>query len=557
MISFNQYFLCEIADSKRNRESVIQAYGLLDHSTPTIASERAKEIIDRWTKLSPLIDPSKDYFGFESGFEPGQLNPKDIFSWSKIYPEDKLEALQNLEAMIADLKRKKEQNAQAKVDEKKFKTAHKGKLANVYIPDTEAASCKLARKNHGDSQWCISATKGGNQFTHYRNDLGVIHFFIIPNVDVEDTVNPWYGRKIAATMYPDGETWEYHNELDEPLTADEFANAMIDLAVPLSIFREYLPDAMTVIRGKVSRISSILSGQVRVPENQYEDPTKMLRELYDFLTKRVASSRLFQDYRGDEGEPDSTFAMLPLNEYSILYFTDSDLNPPGSNPRGNEMYQEAILQKFRRLSYVTGNLSDNSEDEMDEHSAELKILGDGNSQFFFLSRWKDYITKHIGSKDGWPALEKALINLWDINRATTELNRSDTPIRDTEFFLKLIILLRKGRWEELEEYILSNIEAESYRASPMGVTNSFDSTRSAADHSLRALLDMGEVYNNYVARIPGNLDWEDFKAWVPETEDHVALFRKSEYKWPKDPPLTTVAANEVQYREFERNRVAD
>ena len=96
MISFKRYvstLITEVKDTKRNREQIIQAYGLMDHAPEHVAQERAKELIDKFTKLEPLIDPAHDYFGV-----PGKkYNPKDIFSWARVAKDmkyDKLEALQ-------------------------------------------------------------------------------------------------------------------------------------------------------------------------------------------------------------------------------------------------------------------------------------------------------------------------------------------------------------------------------------------------------------------------------------------------------------------------------
>ena len=76
MINFKQfcYLINEVKDTRRNRVEVIQAYGLRDHAPEHVAQERAKELIDKFTKLEPLIDPNHDYFG-----APGKkYNPKDI-----------------------------------------------------------------------------------------------------------------------------------------------------------------------------------------------------------------------------------------------------------------------------------------------------------------------------------------------------------------------------------------------------------------------------------------------------------------------------------------------
>ena len=120
MQTFKEYILCEIKDSKRNREEVARAYGLSDNMADHLALSRASELIDTWTKFEPMIDMSNDYFGDAHSISGKQYNPKDIYSWARVSKdmgEDKIEALQNLEAMIANLKRAKEYNEKHKAEE--------------------------------------------------------------------------------------------------------------------------------------------------------------------------------------------------------------------------------------------------------------------------------------------------------------------------------------------------------------------------------------------------------------------------------------------------------
>ena len=52
--------LNEVKNTRRNRDDLIRAYGLMDHSNEQTAQARAKELIDKLTKLEPLIDPTHD-----------------------------------------------------------------------------------------------------------------------------------------------------------------------------------------------------------------------------------------------------------------------------------------------------------------------------------------------------------------------------------------------------------------------------------------------------------------------------------------------------------------
>ena len=132
MIPFKQYFLTEVKDTRRNREELIRAYGLADHAPEHVANSRASELIDKWTKLEPLIDPNHDYFGDAGSITGrGPYNPKDIFSWARVSKDfgwDKLEALQNFEAMMINLSRLKDKKAQTKLSEKDYEVVFQSRF---------------------------------------------------------------------------------------------------------------------------------------------------------------------------------------------------------------------------------------------------------------------------------------------------------------------------------------------------------------------------------------------------------------------------------------------
>ena len=165
--------LNEVKNTRRNRDDLIRAYGLMDHSNEQIAQARAKELIDKFTKLEPLIDPTHDYFGVQGK----KYNPKDIFSWARVAKDmkyDKLEALQSFEAMLVDLGRASERKQQMKISEKDYDVVFDNEHATVYRPKSEAASCKLG----AGTKWCTAATQGANQFNSYK-EQGVVLFYVI------------------------------------------------------------------------------------------------------------------------------------------------------------------------------------------------------------------------------------------------------------------------------------------------------------------------------------------------------------------------------------------
>ena len=222
MRPFKEYFLCEVKDTKRNREELIRAYGLMDHAPEHVAQSRAKELIDRFSKLEPLIDPTHDYFGL-----PGKkYNPKDIYSWARVSKDmgyDKLEALQNFEAMLVNLGRLSDQKAQTKLSEKDYEVLVDNEWATLYRPKSMAASCKLG----AGTKWCTAASQN-NQFDSYMAQ-GVVLFYAITKRQKFNTAQavwppqPAGGaratgedfkkeEKYAVAMYPGGEVIEFFDE---------------------------------------------------------------------------------------------------------------------------------------------------------------------------------------------------------------------------------------------------------------------------------------------------------------------------------------------------------
>ncbi len=173
-MKFKQYYqlVNEVKDTKRNRAEVARAYGLSDNAPEHVAQERAKELIDKFTKLEPLIKPNHDYFGVPDK----KYNPKDIFSWARVAKDmgyDKLEALQNFEAMLINLGRAADQKEQAKLSEKEYDILVDNEHATLYLPKSMASSCKLG----AGTKWC-TAGRDNNQFDRYM-DQGVVLFYAI------------------------------------------------------------------------------------------------------------------------------------------------------------------------------------------------------------------------------------------------------------------------------------------------------------------------------------------------------------------------------------------
>lgn len=221
MQQFKQYYnqlLLEVVDSRNNRDSLIRAYGLDQFGgTANTWYDRASELIQLWNRYSPLIDKNEDY-GFPRNIP--NIDPRDIYSWSKVskrmgwaHPE----AIQNLEAMIENLKRVKQNKETRKQDEQNYTVIYKNEHATVYEPHSEGASCKIG----AGTKWCTAATKGTNHFDSYVKDQGVRLFYILPHKYVHR------GIKYAIALYPDGRR-ENFDEQDQPYSDEEFKELVLD-----------------------------------------------------------------------------------------------------------------------------------------------------------------------------------------------------------------------------------------------------------------------------------------------------------------------------------------
>jgi hypothetical protein len=528
MISFKQYFLCEITDSNRNREDLIRSYGLLNHSNPEIAKERASGIIAKWTKLEPLIDPSHDYFGNPPSGK--KYNPKDIFSWSRVandLGDDSMEALQNLEAMLANLQKSRDKKERLKTEANDYKDIYENEFVKIRQPLSEAASCKLGANTH----WCISGERG-NQWDNYQG-MGATIVFILSKLQRERW-NKW-----AVTFYSDGKIDAY-DEDDHHMTYEALQSTVFkDHQIPLDILDEFKPDEIEALRNQSYDSMKKISGGLRTRE----DPRSLLAKLLKSVENISADNydRL-QVLREEEAYPDQAFVMLPLDPTSIRFFTDHRLNPPKSTSHRsmNDLFQESIVQNIIRLSYLTKEAQENPRDEkwvqdMDDQTelfidlpVEWKKHSAGRSLVDALA---NYCTNHMSGT--WPELEAALLKLWDVNYNASEFSRSDEPTRDTKVWLNMILRLRKGRWDELEEYITSKLKSMAKDWS------------SAKGHQLQALFEWATSYNQ-ASYLAYNTSGDMAKAFVPENQEQLAALIERGEEYMSSPPHTVRAAQEIR-----------
>ena len=562
VITFREYVLNlinEVKDTKRNREQIIQAYGLQDHAPEHVAQERAKELIDKFTKLEPLIDPTHDYFGV-----PGKkYNPKDIFSWARVAKDmkyDKLEALQSFEAMLIDLGRASERKEQDKLSEKDYDILADTEHATLYRPKSMSASCKLG----SGTKWCTAASNN-NQFDSYMAQ-GVVLFYAISKGQKHNTAQAmWPPRpaggstrptgsdfrsqeKFAIAMYPDGETFEFFDEQDNKISEDDwyYEFKSLDLPTDLNFYKKYGPTPMSVLRNHVYHAQSKMTGQT--PRSEFDDETnwELLNQVLQsvkrvFKNKDPEQIEEFKKYRLDEGMPDEVFLMDVFDNNSMEYFTDREYNPPGSNDWSNSQFQQEIVRNVKRLTYLTKRLNDRQGSEDDHHEMDdiNRLLYGPNDSEDAQNRThmlNVYITKHMNGS--WPELEKALIDMWMNNHASTDMviadgysEHSQQPFQDSMMWLRLVMKYKDYKWPELEQALHTRIKQVLHK-------------KPDDENLTRGLISMGKTFN-LLSNI--GIKTTEMLAHVPETKDH--LLRYAGGEWDIDgPPLTDRAERELKWR---------
>ena len=103
--------------------------------------------------------------------------------------------------------------------------------------------------------------------------------------------------------------------------------------------------------------------------------------------------------------------------------------------------------------------------------------------------------------------------------------------------VRVILRLRGGRWEDLEEYITEKLEEVISKPDP--------------GRKLRDLLDWAKKYNQQSAVSSGNRNAQKLdsnKAWVPETLEQLNSLVSDKNSYQSNPPHTERAAQEIRWR---------
>lgn len=537
MIPFKQYFLTEVKDTRRNREEVIRAYGLTDHAPENVAQDRAKELIDKFTKLEPLIDPTHDYFGVQGK----KYNPKDIFSWSKVSKDmgyDKLEALQNFEAMLINLGRLADRKQQTKLSEKEYDILIDNEHATLYRPKSMAASCKLG----AGTKWCTSATNN-NQFDSYMAQ-GVVLFYAITKT----------GEKYAVAMYPGGEVFEYFDSEDNKIDQSDWEYTFDSLELPTdhAFYKKSGPSAVSLLKNSVNDAQSKMSGATqRDPYGDGDTNWELLNDVLNkvkiiFKDKDPEQLEELAKYRRDENMPDEVFLMDVMENASMEYFTDREYNPQGSNNWSNAQFQQEIVRNIGRLTYMVNQVNgdDWKQEDVEDMDDLIRVVGgpgDGDEARNYFFQLRLYISRHLN--DEWPELEKALLKLWETNHDAVNIKERDgyselvsTPFDSSLMWLRMMMEIKNGEWPELEQMLHKRVKSVLHAGDK---DPDFENKKNG--------IQSMAVSFNHQSNLRRQLKNTDFRAWLPQNEEQFKRYMDGE--WDIDgPPLTDMAMSERQYK---------
>ena len=322
--------LSEVTDSRANRENLIRAYGLDQHGGAVDNQQaRASELIALWNKFSPMINKDEDY-GFPRNIP--NLDPRDIYAWSKVSKQmgwKHPEGVENLEAMIDNLKRVKQSKDTRKQQDQDYSIVYQNKHATVYQPKSEGASCRLG----AGTKWCTAATKGVNHFDSYIKQ-GVKLFYIITKFN-----------KFAIAEHSNGRR-EYFDEWDEPLSEEEFKDLALD-AYKIDTtgwLKEYnVIETLEMACLNLSKMADETESYINVLQAQ-EDIIHII--MYEIEDSQMSD---YHEFRKRTGMPDRVFLESieknGLSPVAVSFFLSSRMNDPSIQFPGAEEHNRV----FRRL----------------------------------------------------------------------------------------------------------------------------------------------------------------------------------------------------------------
>jgi hypothetical protein len=575
-MKFKEFYelITEVADSKRNRESLGAAYGLTDAG--------AAEVIKQWNDVVQYVDKSHDYFQVPSG---KKYDARDIYSWSRVSKDlgyDEEEAYSNLNAMIVNLSRQKETTISRRKEEKDYDLVYPtsemissghfphGSLpeeeptAYVYIPKKTGASCKLG----ANTRWCTAATKGKNHFDEY-NDKGITLFYILPKHDDREHFDGNNGGKIGVALWPNGREIQVFDEMDKNISWEDFTDIAEIRGIPRDkqFYAQWKGSIIKYLKYSADYALSVLTGKTQQEGEDEEWEGDLLNGLYEIAYDAASDDKEsgeYVKYRKTGEHLDDAFQLEVFSKPSLAFYTDRVTNPPGIFDTANDMFQQEIVRQFNRNTYLTNQLMSNIPGE--EWHENLNEIDDIDNKINFTSydtqealeeyaNLRRYISIH--KSDDWADLEKAILKQVDVriqfrdhaakenwDSAARGQRGSGDRIDSIKDWVKLIIDI-KGRWDEFEKLMHSKIKSNLMKL-PKGA-GPWKGDHSGEYASRSSLMRLTQWYNNIVNRLKGHGRWEEFFAYLPESMPHLVKYHNGE--WIEDDlPLTTTAQSNIDWK---------
>ena len=495
----------EITDSKRNREALINAYGFKDDA-------EASQVITQWNKLESLIDSDPETFGFPRNVK--NLNPKDIFSWSRASKQlgnDATEARENLLAMIENLKKVRQQRDTQKQEQHDYETVLSKNGVTVYIPRTEGASCKLG----AGTKWCTAATKSQNMFNKYTKQDGVTLYYI----------HTKYDGKYAVAVYPQTSRREIYDEEDTRMDDRDLREILSDYDVSME---EFLPEPddtaqLLALAEQVER--EYLSGDGSRSETVYE--------MMDHV--RTIEPKLLQQIREETMQPDKALLRYRgvstpghdqdflTSNHAINWFTSSKYNPPGTMAQMNSQFQyqfeETISEMFDLIDRGVHKKSiQNMGDELPPDMSRLEDFryNLGNNPDMHM-RIRLYTRNHMNGE--WKELQLLTYDLLLTDPGYFASNNH------TIWMMHFLIDQNQGRDEKLEHELLRQLQIAANNKFGYKMPEEYDDRVEDFFNSWHDMFRLNAMYNRAVASHEGVSSESDMVAYLPTVKHVLEVLR--------------------------------
>lgn len=495
----------EITDSRRNREALINAYGFKDDA-------EASQVITQWNKLESLIDSDPETFGFPRNVK--NLNPKDIFSWSRASKQlgyDATEARENLLAMIENLKKVRQQRETQKQEQHDYETVLSKNGVTVYIPRTEGASCKLG----AGTRWCTAATKSQNMFNKYTKQDGVTLYYIHTKHD----------GKYAVAVYPQTSRREIYDEEDNRMDDRDLREILADYDVTME---EFLPEP--------DETAQLLALAEQVEREYLNGDGSRSETVYDLLDQaRALDPKQLQQVRAETMQPDQALLRYrgvstpghdqdPLtSNHAISWFTSSKYNPPGTMPATNKQFQQqfenTISEMFDLIDRGVHKKSiQNMGDELPPDMGRLEDLryNLGNNPDMH-TRINNYVKNHMNGE--WKELQLLTYDMLLTDPAYFVSNNH------TIWMMHFLIDQNQGRDEKLEHELLRQLQIAANNKFGYKMPEEYDDRVEDFFNSWHDMFRLNAMYNRAVASHEGVSSESDMVTYLPTVKHVLEVLR--------------------------------